>query len=69
MQVIKTWPILIIPKDVFFMFFSRSNEPVQSRGYSQKGIEMCSFIVVEKLKAESLRSSKTDILTSCFSSQ
>lgn len=28
MQVIKTWPILIIPKDVFFMFFPRSNEPV-----------------------------------------
>lgn len=64
MQVIKTWPILIIPKDVFFMFFS-----MYRVGYSQKGIEMCSFIVVEKLKAESLRSSKTDILTSCFSSQ
>lgn len=35
MQVIKTWPILIIPKDVFFMFFSRSNEPVQSRLFAK----------------------------------
>lgn len=35
-------------------------------GYSQKGIEMCSFIVVEKLKAESLRNSKTDILRLVF---
>lgn len=64
MQVIKTWPILIIPKDVFFMFFSRSNEPVQSRLFAKGNRN-----VVEKLKAESLRSSKTDILTSCFSSQ
>lgn len=35
MQVIKTWPILIIPKDVFFMFFSRSNEPLHSRLFAK----------------------------------